>query len=178
MENWHLFEQLGFPDYLNGTWYLSLMTVGVAFIAGRGGVAFIIGGFVCYWFLAPLLDITGMFPVNQAGEVISDPNQLRLMLFRPTGIGMLIGGAIIGVVFAFPLIKSAVKSMQSSAKTESAMSKDEMPIKLLYVAVVGAAIFTGRYGHNFCRGSGHTTPGVTMALLGNLMDLDGWNYTF
>ena len=140
LHDWHLFAQLNLPDYLNGSWYLSLMTVGVAFIAGRGGLAFIVGGFVCYWFIAPMLDVTGMFPKDEAGAFITDPNQLRLMLFRPTGIGMLIGGAIVGVLFAFPLIKSAVKSMQSSAKTQSAMSRDEMPIKLLYVGIAGAAI--------------------------------------
>lgn len=167
VENWHLFEQLGLPEYLNGTWYLSLMTVGVAFIAGRGGLAFIIGGFVCYWLIAPLLDVTGMFPVNAAGEVISDPNQLRLMLFRPTGIGMLIGGAIIGVVFALPLIKSAVKSMQSSAKAESAMSKDEMPIKLLYIAIIGAAILLGVIAVTSAEEVG-LLRGITMALLGTL----------
>jgi putative OPT family oligopeptide transporter len=127
------------PPYLNGVWYLSLLTVGVGFIAGRGGVAFIIGGYVCYWILAPLLDFGGFLPVVD-GIMVTDPGVLRTTLFRPTGIGMLIGGAVVGVTFAFPLIKSAVGSMQSSAKTESAISRDEMPIKLLYLAVGGAAI--------------------------------------
>ena len=44
--NWNVGSIIGMPDYMNGIWYLSLMTVGVGFIAGRGGVAFIIGGFV------------------------------------------------------------------------------------------------------------------------------------
>ncbi len=167
VEDWHLFDQLGLPEYLNGTWYLSLMTVGVAFIAGRGGLAFIIGGFVCYWVLAPLLDLFNMFPVDAAGAAITDPNQLRLMLFRPTGIGMLIGGAIIGVMFALPLIKSAVKSMQSSAKADSAMSKDEMPIKLLYLAIVGAAILLGVIAVTSAEEVG-LMRGITMALLGTL----------
>ena len=167
VENWHLFEQLGLPNYLNGTWYLSLMTVGVAFIAGRGGLAFIIGGFVCYWGLAPLLDLTNAFPVNEAGQQITDPNQLRVMLFRPTGIGMLIGGAIVGVMFALPLIKSAVKSMQSSAKAESAMSKDEMPIKLLYIAVVGAAVLLGIMAITSTAELG-IVRGLMMAVLGTL----------
>ncbi len=168
VENWHLFEQLGLPEYLNGTWYLSLMTVGVAFIAGRGGLAFIIGGFVCYWVLAPLLDLTNMFPVDATtGAAITDPNQLRLMLFRPTGIGMLIGGAVIGVAFALPLIKSAVKSMQSSAKADSAMSKDEMPIKLLYIAIVGAAILLGVIAVTSAQEVG-LLRGISMALLGTL----------
>ncbi|WNK19939.1 OPT/YSL family transporter [Halomonas piscis] len=166
VEYWPLFEQLGLPAYLNGTWYLSLMTAAVAFIAGRGGLAFIIGGFVCYWVLAPLLDITGMFPVID-GVTITDPNQLRLILFRPTGIGMLIGGAIVGVFFALPLIASAIKSMQSSAKSNAALSRDEMPIKLLYFAVVGAAILLGVMAVTSAREVG-LLRGVTMAALGTL----------
>ena len=154
------------PEYLNGIWFLSLMTVGVGFIAGRGGVAFIIGGYVCYWILAPMLDVTGMLPMID-GAAVTDPGALRSLLFRPTGIGMLIGGAVIGVVFAFPLIKSAVGSMQSSSKNESAMSRDEMPIKLLYMAIVGAAILLGvmAYGANDQVGLARA---LMMAVLGTL----------
>ncbi len=165
-DNFPLFSMLGLPDYMNGTWYLSLMTAGVAFIAGRGGLAFIIGGYVCYWVLAPLLDVTGMFPVVD-GVVLSDPGSLRVLLFRPTGIGMLIGGAVIGVIFAFPLIRSAVKSMQSSSKVESAMSRDEMPIKLLYFAIVGAAILLGVMAVTSAEEVG-LARGLMMAILGTL----------
>jgi len=154
------------PEYLNGAWFLSLMTIGVGFIAGRGGVAFIIGGYVCYWILAPLLDVTGMLPVVD-GVAVTNPGVLRSTLFRPTGIGMLIGGAVIGVMFAFPLIKSAIGSMQSSTKNESAMSRDEMPIKLLYMAIVGAAVLLGvmAYGANEQVGLARA---LTMAVLGTL----------
>jgi len=154
------------PPYLNGVWFLSLMTIGVGFIAGRGGVAFIIGGYVCYWILAPMLDVTGMLPVVD-GVVVTDPGVLRSTLFRPTGIGMLIGGAVIGVMLAFPLIKSAVGSMQSAAKNESAMSKDEMPIKLLYLAIVGAAILLGVMAITANEQVGFAR-GITMAVLGTL----------
>lgn len=167
LHDWHLFDQLGLPEYLNGSWYLSLMTVGVAFIAGRGGLAFIIGGFVCYWFIAPMLDVTGLFPKDAVGAAITDPNQLRLMLFRPTGIGMLIGGAIVGVLFALPLIRSAIKSMQSSAKTESAMSRDEMPIKLLYIGIVGAAILLTIMAVTSAQEVG-LLRGILMAVLGTV----------
>jgi len=132
---------LGWPDYMNGIWYLSLLSVGVGYIAGKGGVAFIIGGYVCYWLLSPLLSQFGLFPTDpETHQIISDPDSLRLMLYRPVGIGMLIGGAIAGVVLAFPLILSAVRSMQNAAQENSAMSKDEMPIKLLYFAIGGATI--------------------------------------
>ena len=110
---------LGLPAYMNGIWYLSLMTAGVAFIAGRGGIAFIIGGFVAYWFISPMLSVTGAFPVDAAGQAISAPDSLRVMLYRPFGIGMLIGGAIMGVILAAPLILSAIKSMQKAAEVET-----------------------------------------------------------
>ena len=141
VEYWDLGALLNWPEYMNGIWYLSLLSVGVGYIAGKGGVAFIIGGYVCYWILSPLLSQFGLFPVDpETSAVISEPNSLRLLLYRPVGIGMLIGGAVAGVVVAFPMILSAVRSMQNAAKSNSAMSKDEMPIKLLYVCIGGAAI--------------------------------------
>jgi putative OPT family oligopeptide transporter len=142
-DNWNLGELLGMPEYTNGIWYLSLLTVGAAYIAGKGGVAFIIGGFACYWVIAPMLATSGLLPVEVAEGrelVVTDPEVLRLTLFRPVGIGMLIGGALTGIVLALPLIISAVRSMQSAARVKSAVSRDEMPIKLLYVAVGGAAV--------------------------------------
>lgn len=140
VDNWNVGAGIGLPEYMNGIWYLSLMTIGVGFIAGRGGVAFIIGGFVAYWFISPLLSVTGLFPSDAAGDVINTPGPLRLMLYRPMGIGMLIGGAIMGVILAFPLISSAIRSMQKASKVDSAASSDEMPIKLLYFAIIGAVI--------------------------------------
>jgi putative OPT family oligopeptide transporter len=139
MENWAMGDALGLPEYLNITWYVSLLTVGVAFIAGKGGIAFIIGGYVCYFFIAPLLSGFDLLP-TEGGVMITDPDYLRVNLYRPVGIGMLIGGALMGIVLAFPLIKGAVKSMQSAAKVKSAISADEMPIKLLYVAIIGSAV--------------------------------------
>jgi len=139
-DNWNLGAALGMPEYMNGIWYLSLLTIGAAYIAGKGGVAFIIGGFACYWFIAPMLAATGLLPVDEAGTLVTDPEVLRLSLFRPVGIGMLIGGALTGIALALPLIVSAVRSMQSAARVKSAVSQDEMPIRLLYAAVVGAAV--------------------------------------
>ena len=124
---------IGLPEYMNGVWYISLLTFGVAYIAGKGGFFFIIGGYVCYWILAPLLAAQGLLPTT-------DPGELRLLLFRPVGIGMLIGGAISGIVLALPLMIGAIRSMQDAARTRSALSEEELPIKLLYIAIGGAAI--------------------------------------
>jgi putative OPT family oligopeptide transporter len=169
-ENWNLGALIGMPEYMNGVWYVSMLTLGVAFIAGRGGLAFVVGGFVCYWFLAPILAGTGLLPTEEAGGVaatVTDPNGLRLLLFRPLGIGMLIGGALTGIVFALPLIVSAVRSMQSAAKVESAASRDEMPIRLLYVAI-GACTLLLIVIALFSAEQVGVGRGIAMGLLGTL----------
>lgn len=131
---------LDLPGYLNITFYASLLTVGVGFLAGRGGIYFIVGGYACYWVIAPILSALGKIPGAEALAGTPAPEFLRLELFRPLGIGMLIGGALTGIVLALPLIVSAISSMRSAAQTRSELSKDELPIKLLGVAVGGAFV--------------------------------------
>ncbi len=160
-ENWNLGAILGMPNYMNGIWYVSLLTFGVAFIAGRGGVFFIIGGFVCYWILAPLLAAQGHIAVD------INPNLLRVELFRPVGIGMLIGGAVAGILLAFPLIVSAIRSMQNASSSGSKLSEDEMPIKLLYLAIAGAAILLFVIAVTSTKEVGLVRGGL-MAILGTL----------
>lgn len=141
-EYWNLGKHIGMPDYMNGIWYVSLMTIGIGFIAGKGGISFVIGGFVCYWILAPVLAAYDLLPAPQTLATLEQttPEYMRLNLFRPVGIGMLIGGALAGIVLALPLIISAVRSMQTAAKLKTALSKDEMPIRLLYIGIAGATL--------------------------------------
>jgi len=168
-ENWNLGALIGMPEYMNGIWYISLMTVGVGFISGRGGFSFVIGGFVCYWILAPCLSGMNLLPSAAALTELqmSMPDYLRLSLFRPLGIGMLIGGALTGIVLALPLIVSAVRSMQSAAKMKTAISKDEMPIRLLYVGIAGATILLFVIAVSSVEDMG-LLRGALMALLGTL----------
>ena len=65
VEYWNLGALLNWPGYMNGIWYLSILSIGVGYIAGKGGVAFIIGGYVCYWVLSPLLSNFGLFPIDR-----------------------------------------------------------------------------------------------------------------
>ena len=144
-----------------------MLTIGVGFIAGRGGVAFIIGGFVAYWFLSPMLSVFGDFPLDEVGVAISDPGSLRLLLYRPLGIGMLIGGALMGVALAFPLIISTVRSMQKASSIGANGGGDEMPIKMLYFAIVGTAIVLAVIAVNSVE-SVSILRGIGMAVMGTL----------
>lgn len=141
-ERWNFGGAVGLPPFLNLTFFISLMTMAVGYLAGRGGIFFIIGGYVCYFILAPILNSMGLIPSTEmlAELKTSMPDYLRLSLFRPVGIGMLIGGALTGIVLAFPMIKGAVVSMQRASKMKKSISKDELPIKLLYIAIAFACV--------------------------------------
>ncbi|MCB1037044.1 MAG: OPT/YSL family transporter, partial [Acidobacteria bacterium] len=123
----------------------------------------------CYWILAPMLSARGLLPgAGQLAEMgTSVTNYLRLSLFRPLGIGMLVGGALAGIVLALPLILGAIRSMQTASKLKTEASKDEMPIRLLYMAVAGAFLVMLALGIL-------STPemtlgrGILMAVLGTL----------
>ena len=98
---------------------------------------------------------------------MSMPNYLRITLFRPVGIGMLVGGALAGIALALPLIVNAVRSMQSAAKTGVSMSKDEMPIKLLYIGIIGAVIVLAIVAVLSVEQMG-IVRGIIMAILGTV----------
>jgi putative OPT family oligopeptide transporter len=171
-ENLPLGQYLGMPAYMNGFWFISLLTVGVAFIAGRGGFAFIIGGFVCYWILGPILAALGLLPPPEQFKNAQEaypaiPEFMRLNLFRPVGIGMLIGGAVTGIVFALPLVLNAVKSMQDAAKTKTGLSRDEMPIRFLYFGIAAAVVMLSIVAVYSVEGMG-IVRGIIMALVGTL----------
>jgi len=168
-EKWNLGGFIGMPDYMNGIWYVSLMTIGVGFLCGRGGIYFVIGGFVCYWILGPILAARNLLPTPQTLATLEQtmPEYMRLGLFRPVGIGMLIGGALAGIVLALPLIVSAVRSMHNAAKMKTALSKDEMPIRLLYIGIAGATLLLFVVAITSVKEMG-IFRGALMALLGTL----------
>ncbi len=165
---WALGDQIGLPAYTNVTLFVSLMTLGVGFLSGKGGFWFGAGGFVCYWLLAPLLTQLGQGGVQ---ELLGDPDALRVTLYRPTGIGMLIGAAIGGIVAAFPLIRSAIASMQEAGRAGQARGQavlDEMPIRLLYYAIAAGVVVLAVICHQSAGGEMSVWRAVLMAVLGTL----------
>jgi uncharacterized oligopeptide transporter (OPT) family protein len=108
-----------------------------------------------------------LIPRGEELTALGGADHLRTSLFRPVGIGMLVGGAVTGVALALPLIVSAVRSMQEAAKTKSAVSRDEMPIRLLYFAVVGGFLLMMILA-NLSVAEMTFLRGAAMALLGTL----------
>ncbi len=137
IEDLDLGSIIGIPPRYSIVIYCSLMTVGVGFLSGKGGFWFGAGGFICYWLLSPIINTIG---APEMQTLVESPGAMRKFIYKPSGIGMLIGAALGGIIMAFPLIKSAIGSMSRSGKSGDSASKDEMPISLLVLAIVAGAI--------------------------------------
>jgi uncharacterized oligopeptide transporter (OPT) family protein len=93
-------------------------------------------------------------------------------MLRPVGIGVLIGGAIAGVVAAFPALKGAIKSLSSAAKlAKQGGPAEELSPTVLVVGLVGSfvALFLVAYVEGMMGGGelGFGTV-VVVAVVGTL----------
>ena len=133
----HLREVFGLtkliPAYIDTSFALSLLSFGAGFITGRAGLMVMAGGFLAYWIIAPLSVKFGWVPSSLANSEIA--KYVHENINRPLGIGMLVGGALAGIVMTIPIIKAAIKSMlassklsktQSSSQNSSQSSEDEL----------------------------------------------------
>jgi putative OPT family oligopeptide transporter len=141
--DWHVGSWLSLPSLLNITFYVSIMTVGVGYLSGKGGFWFGAGGFICYFLLSPLLYF---FAAENVSQLTASPDGVRVSLYRPTGIGMLIGAALGGILGALPMILGAVQSLRGASKrtTGEVAQRDEMPLWLLYLMIfIGGLVMVG-----------------------------------
>ncbi len=141
---------MGLPSYIDNVWAISLFCLGAGFISGRPGLVVLAGGILAYWMIAPFAMKQGWVPENlvqtfqsQSGsEKISAGHEIsgwiHEMINRPIGIGMLIGGALIGIILSAPSIKASLSSLKRIDLKGG--GSDELPIKVLYVGVTVAFI--------------------------------------
>ncbi len=136
------------PDYLSPVVYLSLMNVAAGLLAGRGGLPFFVGGVVAWWFISPWVVQMGWLPPGDYSAGV-----IRGLMLRPLGIGVIIGGALMGVVTALPAIRAALGSLRSAARLAGTREPDEMSIRPLGWGMLAALVL-------FFAAS-RLTPGVT-----------------
>ncbi|HMP78297.1 MAG TPA: OPT/YSL family transporter [Pirellulaceae bacterium] len=146
--HWDAGHQWGAPSMLNLVFKLSVMTVAVGYLSGRGGLWFGAGGFLCYLVIGPILYgflqwKPDVWVDGRLALTLPNPNVMRVSLYRPTGIGMLIGAAIGGIIAAFPMIRGAFASLRSRGQIEvggKSYAGDELPIRWLFVAIAASSV--------------------------------------
>lgn len=132
-------EWLNLPEYTSTAIGLSLMNFGAGMLAGRGGIPFALGGMIGYWFIAPISVEYGLIPAEVDGAI---GDYLYGEMLRPLGIGILIGGALMGVIVSFPAIREAFRSLSKASKLKGkAGINDEMPVPLIYLGTLLSVVF-------------------------------------
>jgi len=125
---------IGLPDSMLLAFAIAPFALGAGYLTGRNGLMVLAGGVLAYLILNPILYTMNLMPATtQAHEV---PGVGRNMVNRPLGIGMLLGGAMMGVIVSLPAIRAALSSLWVSSKI--AGGSDELSLKPVAVAVIGS----------------------------------------
>ena len=129
------------PDHVSPVVSLSLMNIAAGLLAGRGGLPFFLGGAISWWVISPVAVSSGWLPESIPVESYS--GILYSKMLRPLGIGTLIGGALMGVVMAFPAIVGAFRSLAAATKSGAAGGgSDELTLKSLAIGLAaGVSLF-------------------------------------
>lgn len=185
---------LGLPDQFQLVFAIAPFAIGAGFITGRAGLMVLAGGILAYFVINPLVYSMGWAPETiRAHEA---PGYAFGAFNRPLGIGLLLGGALMGVVFALPAIKEAMKSIASASFGAKKGGSDELGLKVLVVSMLAALLllflaadFVGNKPVNFTdpisqveltgEGAPEDQPttsfgGYTLAFAGQAT-LDAWN---
>ena len=138
---------LGVPEYVPLALSVSFASLGAGLLSGRGGLPFVFGGMLAWYVIAPIAVATGMVPSPEALGAAASADYdawatwevLYGRMLRPLGIGILIGGALSGVIASFPALKSAITSLGQAAKAGGG-GGEEMPAWVMYAGVAGAFV--------------------------------------
>lgn len=132
---------LGLPLQIQLLFAIAPFAIGAGYLTGRAGLLVLAGGILAYVVLNPIVYAMGWMPATvgasgAAGFGFGNVN-------RPLGIGLLLGGAMMGVIASLPAIREAFKSIAVAGKTKSmgGGGSDELGLKVLIAAVTGALLF-------------------------------------
>ncbi len=123
-DSFHVGEWIHFPAGFRLVFAASLLSLGAGFIAGRPGLAILYGTLLNFWVLIPVAVLLGWVPAEFASFNLFDgsaeghvagndlANSFRNFTANKVGIGMILGGAIAGIVIALPALKAALTSLR------------------------------------------------------------------
>jgi len=133
----HVGRIIGLPDQIELMFAIAPFALGAGYITGRAGLFVLAGGILAYFVINPIAFALGWMP--QIVTAQQAPGYAFQAFNRPLGIGLLLGGAMMGVLFALPAIKEALKSIAGAGRGGKAAS-DEMGLTPLVITVLVALV--------------------------------------
>ena len=132
---------LGLPLQIQLLFAIAPFAIGAGYLTGKAGLLVLAGGILAYVVLNPLVYQLGWMPatVSESGAPAYGFGNVN----RPLGIGLLLGGALMGILASLPAIREAFKSIAVASKTKMAAAggSDELGLKVLIAAVAAALLF-------------------------------------
>ncbi|MGE3809501.1 MAG: OPT/YSL family transporter [Gemmataceae bacterium] len=128
---------LGLPASMLFVLAITPLSFGAGYLTGRAGLMVLAGGILAFFVLTPIAYELHWMPATL--EIHESPEYGRGAFNRPLGIGMLLGGALMGLLASLPAIRSALKSIITAGRT--AAGSDELGFKVLLGALIVALVF-------------------------------------
>lgn len=122
----------GLPDQILFVFAIAPLSLGAGYVTGRAGLLVLAGGILAYFVLNPFVFAMGWTP--EAIDAAGVPGYAHGAFNRPLGIGMLLGGAMMGLIASLPSIKEALKGLAASRK-RTGVKSTELGLRVLLLAV-------------------------------------------
>jgi len=129
---------LGLPPQMLLMFAITPLSLGAGYLTGRAGLLILAGGILAYIVLTPAAYSMGWLPAHIVASPHTAPEFGRGAFNRPIGIGLLLGGALAGVIASMPAMRQAFKSIAATGK--SGRSSDELGLKVLTTAAIAAVV--------------------------------------
>lgn len=161
---------LGLPDEMALAFAIAPFALGAGYLTGRAGLMVLAGGVLAYLVLNPLAFRMGWMPATVRADAVGG---YALAAFnRPLGIGLLLGGAMMGIVASLPAIREALRGIARAGRGAGRGGggrggRDELGFAPLLV-IGGVALVVLILASEFS-GAGGTTE-----MTGWLAGLDPW----
>ncbi len=154
---------LGLPDEMQLVFAIAPFALGAGFITGFAGLFVLAGGILAFLFLNPIAFNLGWFPATTVAHAV--PGLGYSLFNRPLGIGLLLGGAGMGILASLPAIKEALRSIIASSRAGSSSGSDELGFRPIAfacaLALVLLFIAADYVGHRPLNDTCPVTSGVT-----------------
>lgn len=153
---------LGIPPEFALIFAIAPLSLGAGYLTGRPGLMVLAGGVLVSFIINPIAYKWGWLPPTIASWNVFD--YARGAFNRPLGIGMLLGGALMGIIVAMPAMIEAIKSIARARKSTGEGPRDEMSLASIaltaLVCIVLLIIILEAVGRSIAPGSGGWLAGL------------------